>query len=217
MSRACCRDLLRGYIVPRCTMFKHGVQNCEQLPHASGKGYLFVLTCSTQTLVEVPDDSIVSCSHQSPHVEGCPYWSPSSPDCALPPQCATVSVKRSNPCQGSYLSAVQCAQFRQLHQKGQTQHWSHSGHATQQFLLLSPQRAITQGVSQLSIQLGQVLLKPTEVLLDFLPHRGVAGHQAVLLSSEHSHDLPPPSKQGSQGPRLLVRQRARAGTYSLSK
>ena len=97
-------------------MFKHRVQDGEQLTHAGGKSYLFGLPCGTETLVEAPDNGVITRRYQGSHVESCPYRGPSSPHSALALEGATVAVKGCDTYQSSYLSAVQCAQFEKFGQ-----------------------------------------------------------------------------------------------------
>ena len=66
-------------------MFKHRVQDGEQLTHTGGKSYLFGLPCGTETLVEAPDNGVITRRHQGSHVESCPYRGLSSPT-----QCACL-------------------------------------------------------------------------------------------------------------------------------
>ena len=55
-------------LLPWRTMFEHGVENGEQLPHAGGESDLFRLARGAEALIEVPDDGIETSSCEGRHV-----------------------------------------------------------------------------------------------------------------------------------------------------
>ncbi len=98
-------------------MFKHSVQDYEELTHTGSNGYLFGLSCSAEMLVECPDNRVIPHSHQGSHKESCPYCGSATPDSALVSKGAAVPVKWGDSYQGSSLSTVQGAQFREFAQE----------------------------------------------------------------------------------------------------
>jgi hypothetical protein len=57
---------------PGCSVFEHGVEDGEQLPHAGYQGHLLGLAGRQQALIESPDYRVVAAGHQRCHVEGGP-------------------------------------------------------------------------------------------------------------------------------------------------
>lgn len=156
------------YAAPRSTMFKHSVKNNEKFTHASGNGNLLRLTCYAKMLVEPSDDGVTAGSHQSSHIKGCTYRSTSSPDSAFTSHSATITVKRSNTYQSSYLSTVQCSHFRQFSQQGGREDRPNPRNTSQQIVLLSPDRASLDALSQFIVDVGQFLFQPLDVGLRYL-------------------------------------------------
>ena len=100
-------------------MLEHGVEEDEQLAHASCEGHLLRLTRGQQPLVEVPDDRVVAAGHQRTHVESGADPGASSPYGTFAPQRAAVPVEGSHSHEGSGLSSIQGAQLWQVRQKAQ--------------------------------------------------------------------------------------------------
>ena len=88
-------------------MLKHSIENNKQLPHASGKSHLFRLPNRTEVLIERLDNRIVACGYQGSHVQRCSDCSSPSPHCTLTSQSPTITVKRGDTYQGSYLFLIQ--------------------------------------------------------------------------------------------------------------
>ena len=108
-------------------MLEHGVENNQQLAHASCEGQFLGFTSSQQPLVEVSYDGVEAAGHQRSHVEGGTDPCASTPDGAFTSQSATVPVERSHPHQGGDLPAVQGAQLRQVRQECKRELLSNTG------------------------------------------------------------------------------------------
>ena len=87
-------------------MLEDGVEDHEQFAHTSGQGHLFGFTGRQQLLVKVADDRVMAAAHQRFHIEDGPHSGASTPDGALAPQGATVTVERSPNHQGGDLAVV---------------------------------------------------------------------------------------------------------------
>ena len=95
-------------------MLDHGVEDGQQLAHASYEGYLLGLASGQQPLIKGSNEGIVAAGYQRPHVEGRSHLGASTPDSALAPQRAAVPIEGSHSHQGGDLPAVQGAQLRQV-------------------------------------------------------------------------------------------------------
>ena len=67
-------------------MFEHGIDDREQLAHASHEGDLLGFAGSTQALIEGANDRIEACGHDRCHVERRPDVGAPTPDRAATAQ-----------------------------------------------------------------------------------------------------------------------------------
>ena len=58
--------------LPMSFVSEHSVEYSEELAHAGGEGHFFGLASCAETLVEILDDGIESCSDQGSHVQDSP-------------------------------------------------------------------------------------------------------------------------------------------------
>ena len=95
-------------------MFHHGVQDGQQLAHASGQGHLRCFADSPQALVARLEHWIVADCNQCTHVQGGPHLRPPALDRAGASQRSAVPIEGSHADQGREALAAQRAQLRQL-------------------------------------------------------------------------------------------------------
>src|SRR5918992_4872452 len=107
---------------PGLLMFDHGVQDNQELVHASRQSHFPRLAHPTKTVVKGLDDGIIPAGSQSSHIEGSPDPGPSAPDRPFAPEAVTVSVEGSDSHQRGNLVATQSAQFRKVGQEGDGHH-----------------------------------------------------------------------------------------------
>ena len=171
-------------------MFEDGVKDSEQLAHTGSKSEFVFLASGTETLIEGSDDGIVLCGCQRSHVQGGSYFGSPSPNGALASEVAAITIERSYTHQGSYLLAVQDAQFGEISEEGGRKYRAYPGHAPQQVVLLPPYRASSDSVPQIVIQFGSFLFQPGDMVLDELPDYLAAGRpEAVPLRRNHLRHL----------------------------
>jgi transposase len=156
---------------PGLLMFHHGVQDDQELAHASSQSHFPRLARPTKTVVKGLDDGVIPAGSQSSHIEGSPDPGPSAPDHPLASEAAAVSIKRGHAHQHGNLVAAQSAQFRKISQQGDGHHPADPWNATQQVVLFSPEGTLPQGTFQVTIQSSQLLLQPADAVLDSLAHR----------------------------------------------
>jgi transposase len=178
---------------PGLSMFKHRIQDGQELAHAGREGYFPGLARPTKALVKGLDDGVISGGGQSSHIEGSPDPGPSAPEYSFASEAATISSEGSNAHQCGNLVAAQSAQFRQVGQEGDRHYWADPGEAAQQVVFLSPDGTLPNGVVQVLIQTTQFLLQPADMVLDPLTHqlrsRGDIENQGAVLGPEHPDTL----------------------------
>src|SRR3990170_801781 len=179
-------------------MSNHSVQDGQEFAHAGGKRHLLGLASRDEPLVEGLNGRIATGGHQGSHVEPAPPLRAAAPDAALAPQGAAVSVQRRHTDKGGDLLTVQATQLRQTGEQGGGDYRPYPWGALEKVVLLSPDRARADGLSQVPIQVGQAPLKPADVFQDVGAHRPGRCPQAVLLGYQHLHQLAPPCQEGTQ-------------------
>lgn len=95
-------------------MFHHGVQNCQQLAHASCQGHFGRLGRGPQTLVECLEYRVVPDRDERTHVSGGPDMGATAPDRPRTPQGRAVPSDGSHSDEGREALAAQRAQLRQV-------------------------------------------------------------------------------------------------------
>src|SRR3989304_5255719 len=147
-------------------MTSHGIQDGQKLAHAGGERYLRGLAGGQQALVEGADDRVEAGGNQGALVERLPHSRPTAPDHAFTPVSAAVPIQGGDADEGGDLFAPQGAELRQAGQKGCREHGPYSLDAPKEFILLSPNRSLANGVGQALVDVGQASLQPADVLPD---------------------------------------------------
>ena len=142
---------------PGGLMFEHGIQNGNELAHASGERHLRCFPGCTEALVESLEIRIKTYSDESAHVEHCTYLPASAPDPARASRAAAIAVERRNPGQGRDLLAIECSQLGQISEQGSTGSLADPWHRAQEILLLSPHRRGSDHAAELAIDDDGVL------------------------------------------------------------
>ena len=93
---------------------QHGIENHEELAHASDERGLGVLTIGTQPQIESSDGGIAANARYRCHIEDAPDLGASTPDATAAAHVSTVAVKWREPGQRGDLFSIELSQFRQL-------------------------------------------------------------------------------------------------------
>jgi len=193
--------------IPGRLMFKHGVDDRQQLAHAGHEGYLLGFAGRQQSLVERADHRIEPRGDDCCHIQGGPDTGAPSPDSATAPQGPAITIERGDADQCGNLFLREGAQFREIRQQRGGQDRTDARHTAQQRLLLSPDWTLANGLGQIGISLLQGPFKPRDMGAQILPDGGAGTHQAVFFSCQHLDELLPARHQRGQGLSLLVGQR----------
>ena len=92
----------------------HGIQQNEQLVHASSQGHFGGFAGRCQTLIEAPNDWVETETRHNRHVKGGAQLRSPTPDSPFSVQTAAVMIKRSQSDKGRNLLVAELAKFRQL-------------------------------------------------------------------------------------------------------
>ena len=198
-------------------MFDHCIENRQQFAHASNQGDLGCFTRITQSFVEDPDDRITSAGHQSRHVEHSPDGGTATPDPSPTSESPTVAVEWCDSHQRRDLFAVEPSKFRQLRQKGTTDHRADTGNAAQEIFVFLPDRALTDGLVEIFVGSFQLCFQPTQMGLDPFSDCPGSCAQPVSLGHHHLDELASTGNECTQFQADLIGQGAQRRTHGLGK
>ena len=201
--------------LPGRVMFKHRVEDSQQLTHAGGKGHFLRFTCCYEPFIEGTEDRIVAHGYQGGHVKGGADIGPPSPTATLSAQLAAISAEGRYTHQRGNLSAVQGAQLRKASQEREGQRGSNSWHTLEQVFLLTPQGALAQAVRDIPVQVFKLLVQRSKNTVDAMSNHWECTVAALLLGHLHLDKLSAPCHQGFQFSGLGFCQRLRADTAGL--
>ena len=198
-------------------MFDHRIENRQQFAHASDQGDLRGLAFLAQPFVEIADNRVSSASHQSRHVEHSPYGGAATPDPSPASESPTVAIERCYAHQRCDLFAVESSEFRQLSEKGTTDHWADTRDATQEILVFLPDRALTDALVEIFVGPVQLCFQPTDVSLDPFSDRFRSGAQSIFLRHHHLDELSSTGNERSQFQADLIGQGTQGRTYDFGE
>jgi hypothetical protein len=159
--------------LPRGLGLEHRVQDRQQFAHAGGQRDLGRFAGCPQSLVERFDHGITPAGGNRGHVQHRPDPGPPAEDHAPSPALAGITVERTDPNQRADLPPVQGPQFGQRGQQGHRSHRADAGDATQQIILLTPDRAGVQPALQVTVERFQTRFEPVNGRLDIRLHSGM--------------------------------------------
>ena len=198
-------------------MFRHSIQNNQELTHTGGKRHLWSFSSFPKTFVKCLDNRVTADSCHNSHVKHCTQMTPASPYRAFTFHRPTVSVKRSNTNQRSNLFTIKTPKLWQLCKQSSSQYRSYTRNTTQQILPLSPNRTGTKQIPEVFVQVLQTLSQIGNMLLDTTGnwHRNLS--QTVLFHRKHLNYLLTPSHHSTQSLSAVVRQRSDFRPYCFTK
>ena len=144
-------------------MSDHGIKDDQQFAHAGNQGNIRRFARGPQPFVKVSDHGIAPASSQSGHVKSSAHMGSTAPNGAASPQQAATPVQWCHTNKRSNLFAIQVPQLRQLGQHGATNDRPDAGHTLEQIFLLTPDRALTDGLVKIFVGSLQFGLQPTEM------------------------------------------------------
>src|SRR5260221_5338694 len=118
--------------------FKHGVEDDQQLAHASGDDNFKRFARGFESLSEGADDRVAAFGGEGGHVQGAADRGTSAPDGALTPKGSAVMVEGSQPDQRANLLTVESSEFRKVRQEGHGDRGADAGCTLQDFSLVAP-------------------------------------------------------------------------------
>src|SRR5216683_1121873 len=151
---------------PMSFVVKHGIENNEELAHTGDERGLGVFTVGAQPQIESSDGGIAAHSRHRRHIQDAPHLCASAPDTTAAAHISTVAVKWCETSQCGDLLAIEHSQFRQLREQSTREHLADPGHGTQQLVALTPQGSLANQLGEFSVQTGEPLFQPTDVLID---------------------------------------------------
>src|SRR6266478_1498838 len=152
--------------LPMSFVVKHGIENNEELAHTGDERGLGVLTVGAQPQIESSDGGIAAHSRHRRHIQDAPHLCASAPDTTTAPHISTVAVEWCETSQCGDLLAIEHSQFRQLREQSTREHLADPGHGAQQLVAFTPQGSLANQLGEFSVQTGEPLFQPTDVLID---------------------------------------------------
>ena len=196
-------------------MFQHGVDDGDQLAHAGSDGQFLGFARSAKALMKAADHRIKASDNQGCYIQRRTHRRTTTPNGPLSTHNAAVPVERRYSYQSRDLLAVQSAQLRQFRQQGEGEDGTNPGNTPQQVLPFSPERALSYCMVEFLIQCSQLLLQPSDMLLDPWADTGQRSAQAISLGSEHNYELSSAGQESTQRLGLDIRQGSGRGTHPL--
>src|SRR5215218_9971315 len=199
---------------PDSTISHQSVENREQLPHARHQSHLLGLARREEAFIELPNDRVVSGGDQSPHVEGGPHRSPASPYLPLAASVAGVTVEGGDANQRAQSLVGERPELGQLCKQSAGQDRTDAGNALEKGLVLLEGGACLDGLVEVAVGAGELLLEPLDVRSDTLLERLGSHLQTIVLGGEHREDLASSGEYVLQELGFLVGDDARGGSDS---
>src|SRR6266851_6063195 len=168
---------------------KHGIENNEELAHTGDERGLGVLTVGAQPQIESSDGGIAAHSRHARHIQDAPHLCAAAPDTTTAPHISTVAVEWCEPSQCGDLLAIEHSQFRQLREQSTREHLADPGHGAQQLVALTPQGSLANQLGEFSVQTGEPLFQPTDVLIDATVQNFGGTGPPILLRRQHLDQL----------------------------
>src|SRR5215210_5886953 len=203
---------------PGSALSHQSVEDREQLPHARNQRHLLGLAGLNESLVELLDGGIEARSDQGSHVErfSNPRQLRYAPHRATASQSAGVAVQRSDPNKSREFPRRKRAELGQLGKERPAKHGTYPGDTPQESLVLFEGGIVLDGLIEVTIRAGKLLLKPPYVGFDAPADSfGGARPEAVFLGGHHLEDLPPPGEDLLKLPGLCIGDGSRGRTDSL--
>ena len=165
--------------IPGGVVFEHGVENDQQLAHASGENDFGLFAASagialSQSLSKRSDVFVAAFGGEGGHVQGIPNGGSSSPDGSGSQQKSAVTIEGSDADERSDLLAVELSQFGEVGQEGGGGGGSDARHGGHEVDLVLPVVVITNELFDLILDAFELFFEGFEDVLDALAG-GLAG------------------------------------------
>src|SRR5216683_3065326 len=125
-----------------------------------------MLAVGAQPQIESSDGGIAANSRHGCHIQHPADLGAATPDRTTAAHISTVAVKWCETSQCGDLLAIEHSQFRQLREQSTREHLADPGHGAQQLVALTPQGSLANQLGEFSVQTGEPLFQPTDVLID---------------------------------------------------
>jgi len=186
-------------IVPGFTGSDHGVEDGQELAHASDDGDFFGFAGGDEAIVELLDDDVEADRSQGGHVEAAPYLPAPAEDGPFAAHLAGIAIERRNADQGADLAAGQTPQFGDIGDQRGDGGWADAAHAGQPLGEIGMMRFDVPG--EFGLDLVELGANGLDQGRDALPGDGMADRQSLMFGDVHHDHLPPARHQRLQ--RLL--------------
>src|SRR5215207_5355784 len=180
---------------PGSALSHQSVEDDQQLPHTRNQRHLLGLSGLNESLVEFLDGGIEARSDQGSHVERFSNPRPAAPHRATASQSARVAIERSDANESRELPRRKRAELGQFGKERPAKHGTHPGDAPQESFVLFEGGTVLDGLIEVTIRAGKLLLKPSYVGFDAPADSfGGARPEAIFLGGHHLDDLPSPGE-----------------------
>lgn len=198
-------------------MFKHSIQNYQQLSHASCDSHFRWFPSLSQPIIKYLYDRIEANGRDSTHVKYCPQVTSAAPDTTFAFKSAAISIQRSDPYQSRNLFTIKPPQFWKVGDNGSCQNRSDTGNTTQQFFFFPPNRTFSKRFLQVLIKGIKTLSQPCNMIVNTTGDHTRGLGQTVLFHSQHFDYLPTSFSYGTQLLDTVIGNRSNFRLYRFSK
>ena len=181
-------------VVPRFSGPDHGIEDGQELAHASDDGDLLRLADGNETLVEMFDDGVEADSHQGCHVEASAYLAAPAEDGPLSPHLSRVAIEGSNTYQGADFPARQSSQLWHLRDQAGGGGRADTAYTGQPLSKIGMMGLDVPG--EIGLDLIELGTNRLEYRFDALAGSGMADRQTLVLCHTHGDKLPAARYQG---------------------
>ncbi len=190
--------------VPLPTVADHGVEDDEQLPHASDVGDLGRLPSVAKSTIEDPDDRVPFRGAQAAHEEGRSHRGAAAPDHALASEETAVPSEWGDSDERSDLLVGESTELGEFSDEGTREVRTDAGYVAQEVALGSPDGAFADQLVEFGVDVGELALEPTDVLIDALLDSWKGEAESIVLGRDHVDDLAPAPDDRVQSTGFLI-------------
>lgn len=170
-------------------MFDHGIENSEQLAHASDQGDFEQFAVSFEPFVKGSNHGIASGGDQGGHVKSAAHRGSTTPDGAPAFEGATVAIEGGDASESGNLSTIESPELRQFSEQCSAGDRTDALNTAQQIFVLFPDRILLDGSVEVSVGALEILFQPSDVSMDAFSD-GLGGHlQPVFLGTDGCEEV----------------------------
>src|SRR5215216_4722972 len=201
---------------PGSALSHQSVEDDQQLPHTRNQRHLLGLSGLNESLVEFLDGGIEARSDQGSHVERFSNPRPHTVRRPLKVPESRLRGARSDANESRELPRRKRAELGQFGKERPAKHGTHPGDAPQESFVLFEGGTVLDGLIEVTIRAGKLLLKPSYVGFDAPADSfGGARPEAIFLGGHHLDDLPSSGEDLLKLPGFCIGDGSRGGTDSL--